>query len=249
MSSLELDQNHRDAEYLRHMKEEFMEKKENLDQDCPRFVERVRETILDKNQNGEFLTLGISPAVLTDNFVLQASTFLESGDTTEREGEREPVVVGYWFQKQGVIQDGWLLAKRGGTTKLALLSFPTKNAKDVFFERLLNDVIAVFEEFFPVVVKRDTELESNKPIMTSNAGMELTAALQRASELRARGALRKIQRVGVPNAQVEVKSMPVVRGTVVQTKTRLNPSMTLFMKALFVAVCIYFLRAYLFPNP
>jgi hypothetical protein len=191
------------------------------------------------------LKLGISPAVLADNFVMQASSFMKT-NTIESEPvvvgyESEPVVVGYWVQKQGAIQDAWLLAKRGGM-KLVLLSCPSKNANDDLLEKLLTDVIAVLKDFFPVVVKRHTEQE-NRPV-TSNSGMELTAALQRAQKLREQGALRKVSKVRVPEV---VEPMPVVSGTLVKTKMRLNPSMTLFLKCLVVVASLYFLRAYLSP--
>lgn len=214
-----------------------MEEKENLGERCSRFIEQVRETILKYNEKGEFFQLGISPAVLRDNFVIQASTFMKTNTI-----ESELVVVGYWFQKYGAIQDGWLLAKRGGL-KLVLLSFPSKSANDDLFDRLLTDVVAVFEDLFPVV-KRSTGQEN--PPVTSNAGMELTAALQRAQELREKGALRKLPTISVPNTAV-VEPMPAVRGTLVKTKKRLNTSMTLYLKALVVAASLYFLRAYLSP--
>ena len=168
------------------MKEAFTATKGSLDAKSEKLIEALRTTVLHANSHGEFLELGISPdVVLNDDFVLRAKTFVEL-----QSKQNSKVIVGYWMKKTAPFPEGLLLAVLSGGRAiethpgtLTIVRFSGKNADNDFFQTLLDVVVSVLQDFFPVLRREDSGTANNKE-NTCRSGMELKEALLNAKYLR-----------------------------------------------------------------
>lgn len=183
------------------MKKTFVATSQNLIPECKQLIEELRNGVLDANQNGEFLQLGISPAVLTDDFVIRASTFMK----IQRKEHCGKIVVGYWIKDAKRFPQVWLLAvldsasssrpgaieKQPETLPLVTLSKKNWDPDNAFFDSVADNVMAILKDFFPDVRRRPTSATDNdssdKQIPITKTGTELQAALLKYKAMREQG--------------------------------------------------------------
>lgn len=226
------------------MKEAFTATKESLDAKSERLIEALRTTVLNANSHGEFLELGISPAVLTDDFVMRVKTFVEL-----QSKENENVIVGYWMKQASRYSEGWLLAVLSGRHAfetsphtLAIVRVSGKNADNQFFETLLDDVVSVLQDFFPVIRREDNGTANNKENVC-RSGMELKEALLKAKSLRESGQYKPL--LDHNAIQEADKSVPIQEKTVEVQVAVAQPVVYYLpphvIKALLVALVVFVL--------
>ena len=145
-----------------------------VDADAQRFMEDIRHAILSQNEHGEWLKHGISPAVLTDDWVLRATEFVQLVKVCNDHDYQHArsIRLDMAEKRIGLFVEGWLVVKFEGIpddkqrqAPLPLVMF-SKKYRDEFLLECLDKV-----------------LEAVHPVMVATFPDNLVSPLQRAHDL------------------------------------------------------------------